>query len=171
MRSARYNRHSALRCLGAGYARFQEVVEPHYFDIVKLRNLHNARIHWQAGKSTAAGGEVYDLGEYLTERRDGASIQSRHIMPMREADEALNDMILMSITPADMHPNLKASRNMSDFGWRLRGPASDSVPRHALTPMHRRDQAHALAFEGLPVHFQHEFSDLIQHRNHFVGAL
>jgi hypothetical protein len=86
---------------------FGAIAESHYFQVVRSKSLHNERIHRQAGKFIAARGELYDLGKYLDDRPHNDPILSRYIIPMRDADEALNDMILMGITPADIYPDFE----------------------------------------------------------------
>jgi hypothetical protein len=86
---------------------FLEFADPRHFAVVRSRNIENLRIHRQVGSFVAALGDLYDLGAYVADHKSDAPILHRCIIPARFSDEALNDLILMGQTPADIYPDFE----------------------------------------------------------------
>lgn len=84
---------------------FPDAADPRHFQVVRPRSADNPRINRQVGLFVAARGSHCDLGDYL-ERRD-PSLLHRIIIPSDFMDEALNDLILMGQTPADIYPDFE----------------------------------------------------------------
>lgn len=77
------------------------------FRIVKSRLLENDRVWRQAGLFIEAIGNKVDLDDYLAERAgdDGEPGVRQWTLPTSQARTALNDLILMGITPATVYPD------------------------------------------------------------------
>lgn len=86
---------------------FPKVADPRHFKVLRSRSIENTRIHRQVGSFVAACDSHYDLGAYLAGRPSAAPILHRCIVPSKFADEALNDLILMGQTPADIYPDFE----------------------------------------------------------------
>jgi hypothetical protein len=97
--------HVAIWALDA--RAFPKVADPRHFAVVRTRSIDNARIHRQVGSFVAARGEPYNLDAYLDDRRPTKPVLHRCIIPRRFTDEALNDLILMGQTPADIYPDFE----------------------------------------------------------------
>ncbi|QAY75587.1 FRG domain-containing protein [Sphingosinicella sp. BN140058] len=97
--------HVAVWALDA--REFPKIADPRYFAVLRPRNTGNARIHRQVGSFIIARGEQFDLGAYLSQMPQSSPILHRCIIPTRDADEALNDLILMGQTPADIYPDFE----------------------------------------------------------------
>lgn len=97
--------HVAIWALDA--REFPKIADPRYFAVVRAQNIDNARIHRQVGSFIVARGEHYDLGTYLSHQHQPQPILHRCIIPTKCTDEALNDLILMGQTPADIYPDFE----------------------------------------------------------------
>lgn len=86
---------------------FSSEVNPQHFEIVRTQNEQNPRIHRQIGSFIAARGSYYDLNDYVTTRSFKQTLLHRCIIPVTETDEALNDLLLMGQTPADIYPDFE----------------------------------------------------------------
>lgn len=97
--------HVAIWALDA--LAFPKIADPRYFAVLKTRNITNARIHRQVGSFIVARGDKFDLSEYLSRQHQSEPVLHRCIVPTICADEALNDLILMGQTPADIYPDFE----------------------------------------------------------------
>jgi hypothetical protein len=86
---------------------FPKVADPRYFSVLKTKSIANNRIHRQVGSFVVARGDHYNLDAYLARQHQPEPILHRCIIPMRDTDEALNDLILMGQTPADIYPDFE----------------------------------------------------------------
>jgi hypothetical protein len=97
--------HVAIWALDARV--FPDVADPRHFRLLRSKSHENMRIHRQVGSFVAACDDEYDLGEYLTGRKAKRPVLHRCIIPIGDVDEALNDLILMGQTPADIYPDFE----------------------------------------------------------------
>lgn len=97
--------HVAIWALDARL--FPNIADPRYFAVLRSKSTGNARINRQVGSFIVARGEQFDLGNYLSKQHQVEPVLHRCIIPTRFADEALNDLILMGQTPADIYPDFE----------------------------------------------------------------
>lgn len=97
--------HVAIWAMNA--KNFSRTVDPAVFDILRPSTADNPRVHRQVGMFVAARGADHDLGAHIGKCGGAEPILHRVIIPMRDMDEALNDLILMGQTPADIYPDFE----------------------------------------------------------------
>jgi len=94
----------------------------HCFDVVVTDASKNPRLSSQVGKFTYARSDQHDLG-YELERAelDFPSLFWKIVLPASEAEVALQDLILMGISPSDIYPDFQGVADYVRLRMRFEG--------------------------------------------------
>ncbi len=100
---------------------FERAVDKRKFQICNTKPYRNYRINRQAGKFISACGAESSLSGYISGLRSDCPLLIKFVIPVEESAEALNDLILMGLSPADIYPDFEGIANYVKLRMRFDG--------------------------------------------------